>query len=143
MSFSSNSQYKNLTASGNGMQANTAEGDFHGQIIAIVDINNPSYPKLKKKIQIKVEGQNDLFEDLINFNDSTKEDYLKSLGFLQMHTKRAMISAGMPVNFDQEVTEDWCETQLNELASKKATVHFTQKMTAGKTGSSLKIDYIK
>lgn len=142
MSFSNNQSFKTLTASGNGTSANTKEGDnFTGTIVGLVDINNPQYPKLKKKIQIKVEGENDLFEDLINFNDEDQESYLKSLGFLQSHTKRAMISAGKVADFDAEVNEDWCEAQLKSLVAEKATVHFSQKMVTTNGKSSLKIDY--
>lgn len=144
MSIISN-KFNTVTASGEKMTANTKVGDnFLGTIIGFVPISNPAYPKMVGKIQIKVDGESQLFEDVINFDDANEETARKSLGYLQQHTKEAMISAGKTADYNAEVTSSWCEDRINELVAEKAQVHFSQKMETGKNGkSSLKIHYTK
>ena len=138
------SKFKSVTASGEKMTANQKEDTFTGTIEAFVPINNPDYPKMVGKIQIKVADESQLFEDVINFDDSTEETAKKSLGYLQQHTKEAMIAAGVDADYNQEVTADWCEDRINELVAKKAVVKFKQAKETGKNGkSSLKIHYLK
>lgn len=138
------SKFKSVTASGEKMTANQKEDTFTGTIEAFVPIQNPDYPKMVGKIQIKVADESQLFEDVINFDDSTEETARKSLGYLQQHTKEAMIAAGVDADYNQEVTADWCESRINELVAKKAVVKFKQAMETGKNGKkSLKIHYLK
>ena len=144
MSIISN-KFNTVTASGEKMTANQKQGEgFVGKIVGFVPINNPAYPKMVGKIQIKVANENQLFEDVINFDDSSADKAQKSLGYLQQHTKEAMISAGKTANYNDEVTSDWCEARINELVAENAQVTFSQKMETGRNGkSSLKIHYTK
>lgn len=138
-------KFNSVTASGVKMTANTREGDdFRGTIVGFEPINNPDYPKMVGKIQIQVAGESQLFEDVINFDDSSEEQAKKSTGYLQQHTKEAMISAGKSADYNTDVDSDWCEARIKELVAEKAQVTFSQHREIGKNGkSSLKIHYKK
>lgn len=137
------SKFPTLKASGEKRTANQKEIETTGKIVGYVPINNPQYPQMVAKIQIKVDGENQLFEDVINLNDSTEAKAKDSLGFLQQHTKEAMLSAGKQADFNDEVDFTWCDTQLELLAHENATVKFRQQMETKNGKSSLKIHYIK
>lgn len=143
--ISINNKFSSVTASGQKQTANKAEGRFVGNIVGYVPITDPKYPSMKGKIQIKVDGHDALFEDVININDTdTIEKYRDSLGFFQQHTKEAMIASGKSADYSEDVNAKWCDARLTELANEKAEVKFKQEMETGKNGkSSLKIHYLK
>ena len=143
--ISINNKFSSVTASGEKRTANKSEGRFVGKIVGYVPIKNADYPTMKGKIQIKVDGQDALFEDVININDTeTLEKYQDSLGFFQQHTKEAMIAAGKSADYNQDVDADWCDAELTKLAEEKAEVKFKREEETGKNGKkSLKIHYLK
>lgn len=145
--ISVNQNFKHITNSGNSKRTIEDCGDFTGRIVGYEDISLPEYPSMKGKIIIEVEGKEGVFNDIINFNDSTEKDYKDSLGWLQRHVKSAMISAGKQADYSQEVSVDWCSTEIDRLVAEKATVKFNQSLNEfvddnGKVHKKLAITYL-
>lgn len=140
MAFINN--YPDVTASGDTKTANRKLGQFEGTVVAFEELIVEKYPKMRAKLVIKVDGESDDFEDVINFSQDTRDDFDRSLHWYQAHVKRAMLSAGKNADFSEEWTLKRCDNECDNLVGCK--VKFTQSLKKNSTtGKGLDIDYIK